>query len=79
MIDPAVSHSVFSQHYISTRIGAFLAGGGLVRVLVYISAQMPPLPANSGFWATWIYAVMKGASGLDPSATVIPPKGPNEH
>lgn len=32
MIDPAVSHSVFSQHYISTRIGAFLAGGGLVRL-----------------------------------------------
>lgn len=65
-------HSAFSQHYIATRLGAFLAGGGLVRILVYISNQMPPLPPDSGWWTKFFYALVKGTSGLDPSATVVP-------
>jgi hypothetical protein len=72
---PAVPTHFFSQHYISTRIGAFVAGGGVVRVLVFMSQSMPPLPAKAGWWATWIYQVMKGVSGLDPNATVVPPSG----
>lgn len=68
-----IAPSMFSEHYVATRAGAFIAGGGLVRVLVYVSNQMPPLPPNSGWWRTFGYKLVKGTSGLDPSATITPP------
>ena len=68
-----IAPSMFTEHYIATRAGTFIAGGGCVRFLVYVSAKMPPLPSNSGFWTTWAYRLIKGTSGLDPSATVTPP------
>ena len=77
MIAPSPElHTLFEQHYIATRLSAFIAGGGLVRFLVYVSAQMPPLPTNSGWWAQWFYKILKGTSGLDPQATIVPPKAP---
>ena len=68
-----IAPSMFSEHYVATRAGAFIAGGGLVRVLVYVSNQMPPLPSGSGWWTKFIYGIVKGTSGLDPSATITPP------
>ena len=72
---PAVPTHFFSQHYISTRIGAFIAGGGAGRVALYVSKSLAPLPANAGWWKTTAYNILKGASGLDPNATVVPPSG----
>jgi hypothetical protein len=49
---------------------AALSGGVATRILVYVSKKMPPLPAKAGFWQTWMYALVSGASGLDPNATL---------
>ena len=56
-------------------IAAFVSGGGVVKFLVYLSKAMPALPANAGWWKQLGYSLVKNASGLDPSATIInPPK-----
>jgi hypothetical protein len=47
------------------------SGGGALRALNYISKQMPPLPPNAGWWKSFFYSLMKGASGHD--ATNNPP------
>lgn len=62
-----------TNHGISAAVAAFFAGGSATRALVYVSGKMPPLPEKSGWWTQFFYACIKGASGLDPSATVTPP------
>lgn len=57
-------------------ISAFVSGGTLVRYLVYVSKCMPALPAGSGWWKQFFYALVKNTSGLDPSATIINPPKP---
>jgi hypothetical protein len=59
--------------YIVTALSAFFTGGGIVKFLVYVSKNMPPLPSNAGWWKTFGYSLLKGLSGLDPSATIISP------
>lgn len=50
----------------------FLTGGGLSRLLIYIAKNLAPLPKDAGFWATTLYQCVKGLSGLDPNASIIP-------
>lgn len=59
------------QHapYFWTHIMGFVAGGGLVRALAYISNAVPPLPAGSGWWAQFGYGLLKGVTGVDPNTT----------
>ena len=47
---------------------SFLSGGGILRVGVYVSNALPPLPATSGWWAKLFYNIVKGLSGVDPNA-----------
>lgn len=54
-------------------IVAFLGGGTVQRILVFISKTMPPIPDRAGFWAKWAYSTMKALSGLDPSAKIVLP------
>ncbi len=66
--------ALFTDHQkIIGLASGFFLGGSATRLLVYVSSQMPPLPANSGWWTQFIYKLVKGASGLDPSAVVLPP------
>lgn len=65
-----VHHSLSS---IWTAIGAFVGGGVVQRFAVFVSKALPPLPPNAGFWAQWGYAIVKGVSGLDPNAQIVPP------
>jgi hypothetical protein len=68
------SHSIFVNHMgglLFTTLTAFLTGGGAVRLMLYISKAMPKLPPNAGWWTQFLYAIVKGASGLDPSATIV--------
>lgn len=57
-----------------TAVSAFITGGGIQRFLVWVSKSMPPLPSGSGWWKTLFYNLMKGASGLNPSATIVEPR-----
>lgn len=66
-------HEFREWHLIVTGITSFVIGGGGVRFLIYVSKNMPALPKDAGWWTQFIYSLMKGASGLDPSAAIIPP------
>lgn len=60
------------EHVVIALSGA-VGGGGLLRVGVYISHSLPPLKPDAGFWKTFAYNLIKGLSGVDPSATVLSP------
>lgn len=64
--------SLLYYHPIVSSVITFVLGSGGTRALIYISKKMPPLPSNSGWWAQFFYSIMKGASGLDPNATLLP-------
>jgi hypothetical protein len=48
-------------------MGGLITGGAGQRVLVYVSKAAPPLPPSAGWWQTFAYNLLKGASGHDPS------------
>ena len=64
-----MTHAPLYWHYV---VG-FVTGGGLVRLLAYISKAVPPLPNSAGWWSQFGYQLLKGASGLDPNATNLKP------
>lgn len=53
-------------------LAGVVTGGGGLRFLVYVSKNLPPLPANSGWWTQFFYAMVKGGSGLDPNSVIVP-------
>lgn len=55
-----------------------IAGGGGIRFLVYVSKALPALPKDAGWWQQLFYNLIKGASGLDPSATIQAPNDPGK-
>lgn len=69
-------HDAHHAYLIWTTIAGILTGGTFQRFMVYVSHSLPPLPANAGWWQTFAYNLVKGISGLDPSAKVIPPPKP---
>jgi len=52
---------------------AFVTGGGAFRVALYVSKRLPPLPKDAGWWTQLAYSLVSGISGLDASATIVPP------
>lgn len=54
-------------------IGGILLGGGGARFLIYLAKQLPALPPNASFFATFAYNIVKGASGLDPNSRILTP------
>jgi hypothetical protein len=65
-------HLTDTHLHIGIFLTAFISGGGLVRVAIYVSKNLAPLPKDAGWWATTFYNLVKGASGLDPNSSVIP-------
>jgi len=59
--------------HIIIALGGAGVGGALLRIGVYISHSLPPLKPNAGFWTTFAYNIIKGLSGVDPSATILSP------
>ena len=55
-------------------VSSFIAGGGLVKLLVYVSKALPPLKSDAGWWRQLFYNLIKNTSGLDPSAMIINPQ-----
>jgi hypothetical protein len=72
MIPAHAEHAHYGV-FVYTAVASFITGGGLVKFLVYVSAKLPPLPKTAGWWQQFAYALVKGASGLDPNATIVPP------
>jgi hypothetical protein len=69
-VQPQHAHSAV---LIYTALASFVSGGGVIRFLIYVSSNMPPLPKNAGWWTQLVYSLVKGTSGLDPSAAIVPP------
>lgn len=57
--------------HIGVALVSFFLGGGGVRVLIYISKNLAPLPKDAGFWMTSFYNCVKGLSGLDPNSAIV--------
>lgn len=56
------------RHEVWSMVSTFIAGGGLVRFGHYVATQMPPLPANAGWFTTFLYNMVRGLTGHDPNA-----------
>lgn len=83
MINPAllqIAPSTNMSHRdwlaIWSAVVAFFGGGTLQKLSVYVSKNLPPLPANAGWWKQFFYNLLKNVSGLDPNATIVPAKAP---
>lgn len=74
MIIPADSIFSHERGMLWTILFSVFSGGAATRFLVYVSSQMPPLPSGAGWWVQFFYKLVKGASGLDPSSTILSPK-----
>lgn len=61
-----------ADHWIIA-IGTFLGTATFQRFLAYIASAVPPLKPGAGWWATFAYNLLKGATGIDPNATTLSP------
>lgn len=61
MLDPKALHAV-----IAAAAAGLVSGHGLTRAAVYVAKNLPPLPANAGWWPRLFYSLVKGASAVDP-------------
>jgi len=53
-------------------VAGVISGAGGQRFMVYVSKSLPPLPPRAGWWSQWFYNLVKGLSGLDPNAFIVP-------